>query len=316
MITFILGDIPLLQDRALAKLREDQQGRVPETYFGSEMKAKQLQEACCNLSLLGETSFILLREVERLPRKEQVFLEGFWAEVPAETVLVVMAHKVDRRVKCWQQLVKAAQVISCEAPAPRERRRWLQQECQQRGLQVAPEAFEILIEAAMGDINQALLLLDKIDLYLGEASPVDLECVEACAIGGAPGKIFEWAEAVGAGRWQQAFQLLQILWAHQEAPLALLALLIRHYRLLLKTVENQSLWGRRQELARVLGVPPFAVDRYVQQGRRYQRTMLLHIWDLLQQTDRALKSSPLRKELELEALLLELKKQQKQAGAG
>ncbi len=311
MIYLAVGDIPFLQDRALARIRKEQGGRQPDSFFGPELNVKSLQEVCCNLSLLGDTPFIIVRSAERIAKKSQTLLLDFLPAVPDDVCLVFVAEKIDKRLKFWQRLVKLAELISCEAPPPRERRQWLEKEARRRGLEVAADARSILIEVGQADFSQALLLLDKLAIYLGDSKRVDREAIEACCIGGSPVKIFEWADAVGAADWKKALMILQGLWINQEAPLAVLALLVRHYRILLRAVENRALWGRPQEMARVLGVPPFTVDRYLQQARHYRREDLIGLWQELQSCDRQLKSSPGKKELEVEKLFLNIRRLRK-----
>lgn len=117
-----------------------------------------------------------------------------------------------------------------------------------------------------------------------------------------------WSEAVGAGEWKRAFEILQRLWSHHEEPLAILALLVRHFRILLKARENQALWRNHRDLSRILAVPPFVVEKYCQQARRYTRDQLLALWEELLQTDRELKSSPVPRTLVLEDLVWRLKR--------
>ncbi len=307
MIYLIIGDVPYLKDQALARLKNKFKDREVMSFFGPECKAKQILAECTNLSLLGDSPGVIVRAADRLAKAEQTVLQAELKRLPEDCCLILLADKIDKRLKFWQILSKQAEVISAEAPPAKERRSWLQQDLQGRGLQLAPDAFQTLYELILADFNQSILILEKLALFLGNEKQVSRDTLESCLSGGTPVKIFEWVEAVGAGRWKQAFALLQKLWANQEAPLALLALLLRHFRILLRAVEHSALWGRSGELARVLGVPPFAVDKYVQQARRYDRETLISCWELLFETDRNLKSSPIKKELELEALLWKLR---------
>jgi DNA polymerase-3 subunit delta len=184
----------------------------------------------------------------------------------------------------------------------------LEKDVKRRRFSVTREAFARLAEMALDDFGQVLFVLDKIELYLGDGGPVSAEVIDSCAHGLVSAQVFAWAEAVGAQNWSQAWRLLQSLWAQQESPLPLLALLTRHYRILLKALENQALWRRRGDMARVLGVPPFAVERYLQQARRYGAAQLRSFWTVLMATDRDLKSSPVASERCLEALQMTLKR--------
>lgn len=313
MITLIVGKVAYLQEWALDRIRKQQGSSVPQSFYGPECEAKAIIEALTNGSLFDAAPFIMLRAADRLAKKQQDLLRPQFQNVPKEVSFVILAEQVDRRTKFWQELIKNAKVISADAPSPQQRRSWLQEECQRRGLRFSRDAFQRLVEEGMADFNQALLLLDKLELYLNDQKSVDLETIEICLSGSLAAKVFDWADAMVAGEWPRALGLLQSLWSTGEAPLALLAILIRHFRILLRAIENRSLWTRRSECARVLGVPPFTVDRYLQQARSYQRHQVLALWQDLQAADRRLKSSPLPKEWELEALLWDLRRKRADA---
>jgi len=307
MIYLILGDIPLLRDRHLKKIRDSYPDQDPEQFFGTELKAKTLRQATQNLSLLGGNPFVIVRAADQIGKSERDKLLGIWETVPEEVCLVLVADKADRRQKFWQQLLKVATLLSAEAPSPRERRYWLQQECQHRHLRVDAQAMQLLFEEASTSVPQLLLLLDKLEIFLNGRHEVSAQDVALCQSGGVPAQIFAWTDAVVSGQWERAWSLIQGLWAHQESPLALLALLIRHFRILLKAQESMRAGVHQREMAQILGVPPFAVARYLEQARHYKAGVLHPVWRHLQRTDQSLKSSPVPKQIELEALLWRLR---------
>lgn len=307
MITLILGEVPWLQTEALNRLKQQWVHNDVRVFFGPEACAAEILEACDNLSLFGEASVAVIRHAEGLRKAEQDKLVAALGGISSDVQLVFVADKIDKRLKLWQTLTKRGEVISAEPPPQKMRRDWFVKEAKRRQRRFDRDAFEQLMEVAQVDFTQALLLLDKLGLYLDADKAVSAEAVAACRVGGDVGQIFAWSEAVGAGEWQRSFAILQKLWSQYEEPLALLALLNRHFRILLKAREQISQRGNRGEMARILGVPPFAVDRYCQQARRYSRAQLLTIWQELLQTDRELKSSPVRRELVLEDLVWRLK---------
>jgi len=308
MITLIVGSVPWLQQQSLARLEKEWAGAEWYRFFGADVTANQIWEASTTLSLLGDKVIVLVRGAERLRRPEQEKLLAGLERHPEEAHLVLVADKIDKRLKFWQQLLKRSEFIAADPPPPRELAPWFQKEIKRRGLRFSRAAGNVLVEVAGQDFNQAVLLLEKVQLFLGDAVDVNLELIETCRVGGQAAKIFEWSDAVGAGRWEQSFAILQGLWSAQESPIAMLALLVRHFRILLIALENRDLWRNRSEMARQLGVPPFVVERYCQQAAQYSRGELIAIWHELLETDRALKASPIRKEIVLEELVWRLRR--------
>lgn len=309
MIYLIVGDIPFLQKRALAKLRRSLNDAEPDSFDGGDASAASILDACASLSLLSAQPFVIVRRAEKMPRREQESLLAGLDRIAEEATLVLVAEQIDRRLKLWQRLLKKAELISAEAPPPRDRRAWLAQECRRRRLEVGPDALEFIVQVGLGDLTQAVMLIEKADLYLNERRELSMETIEACASGASPVRIFECAEAIGARDWSRAFSILQSLWTAQESPLAIMALMARHFRILLKALELKHQWNHRQDMARALGVPPFAVSRYLDQAKRYGHEQLTSLWKHFLQTDRALKSSPGKKEWIFESLLWKLRQQ-------
>lgn len=307
MITLIVGNIPFLQDQALRRVKQAWGDCDVRTFFGPEAKAVAIIEACQTLSLLNASSAAVVRHAEGLPKKEQEILLLEIGRLSDEAMLVLMADKIDKRLKFWQTLVKKAQKVSAESPPIKTLRSWFQQEMKRRNLLLDEEAIEQLLAVARENFAQALLLLDRVQLYRLGATAISGSDVAACRVSGEAAQIFAWSDAVAEGQWQRAFAILQGLWSHHEEPLVILALLVRHFRILFKAREHQSLWGRSGELARILAVPPFVVEKYCQQSKRYRRRQLWQVWNELLETDRALKSSPVPRRLILEDLVWRLK---------
>jgi DNA polymerase-3 subunit delta len=78
-----------------------------------------------------------------------------------------------------------------------------------------------------------------------------------------------------------------------EAPVRLLALLTRHFRLLLKAKLLLKKGEGPSGIASALRIPPFVVDQYLMQAQRFTWKQFIRIYQDLFMTDRALKSSPL-----------------------
>lgn len=308
MITLIIGNIPFLQEQALKRLKQTWGDCDIRTFFGPEAKAGEIIEACRTLSLLSESSAAIVRHAEGLPKKEQEILLKEIDRLDDDAKLVLVAEKIDKRLKFWQSCLRKAEVVSTEAPPAKSIRSWLQKEVKRRKMSLDADALEQISAYAQEDFGQALLLLERVQLYRGAEAEIRGMDVTACRVAGEAAQIFAWSDAVGAGEWQRAFAILQVLWAHHEEPLAILALLVRHFRILFKARENEALWGRPAELARVLAVPPFVVEKYCRQSKRYRRRQLWNIWNELLETDRQLKSSPVPRQLVLESLVWRLKK--------
>jgi len=313
VIHLIVGSVPWFQQQALTRLEKEFKGSAWSRFFGADVEARDILDTCSSLSLLGDTTTVLVRGAQHIRKAQQDILLKSLAGLPKEARLIFVADKIDKRLKFWQTLLKQAELISADPPPAKQLHPWFQKEVKHRGLKLTKAAGNSLIEVAGQDFNQAVLLLEKLELFVGDSKDVNLEIIESLRVGGQPAKIFEWAETIGGGQWKKSFSILQTLWTARESPIAIMALLVRHFRILLLACENRASWHDRGGMARRLGVPPFVVDRYCQQASRYSRDQLLSVWNELLKTDRVLKSSPIDKEIILEDLVWRLRRQRLQA---
>jgi DNA polymerase-3 subunit delta len=76
-----------------------------------------------------------------------------------------------------------------------------------------------------------------------------------------------------------------------EAPLKILALLVRHFRQLWKVRELQVQKYPLKEIAKIAGVPFFIVAGLIQQGKNFSRNDFMRAHELFLETDLAMKSS-------------------------
>ena len=176
------------------------------------------------------------------------------------------------------------------------------------------DAVRYLVAEFGTDLRRLLNELEKLSLYSldrlssgGQA--MDLETIATVLGRGKAQSIFKFVDAVGVGNSAQALRQLGRLLEEGEPPLKILALVDRLVGQLRVTREVQagSSGGRGgANLARILGVPPYAVKGLSVAARRFDRAGLAYALSALSETDRILKSSALPARLVLESLTISL----------
>ncbi len=90
-----------------------------------------------------------------------------------------------------------------------------------------------------------------------------------------------------------------------QNEIGVLALTIRHFRILLLCQEALKEGLSQSQIATRVGVHGFFIKEYIEQAKLQDSKQLLQIYDILLDTDRALKSNPLSSHLWLENLVLQ-----------
>lgn len=189
--------------------------------------------------------------------------------LPAGVCVVATAKSLDRRLKATKALLAAATVFEFPLPSPSELPRWVAARAKAAGVRLAGAASKLLIELVGSDPLTLHTELEKLAVYAG-AEPVTPQMVRDVASIAIPhaaeGAIFQLVEAVADGKPAEALTILHDLLSVGEAPLVILSLIGRQYRLIM-TASGLSPGTPRAALARALGIPPFPAQRVHRQAR-------------------------------------------------
>lgn len=309
-VTILVGSDSFLVDRELSVIRRETLGEKDggfdcDRYSAKEHSIQTVLSACNLMPMLSPHRLVILSEGEALKAEALEPLASYFADPNPSTLLVVIAQKIDGRLKAWQVAKKEGFIVDLSPPAPRSIPSWILNEASRRGLKVAPQAVQALSEA-IGPIPSALVSsLDTLEIYAAPRKEISLDDIEK-VVGGFFGKsIFELTDCVGRKDFKKAATLLDDLQQRGEPLQRILFMIIRHYRLLLLAREGIDGGWSERDFAGILGVHPFFVKDYVSQGRLFSPAQLKRIYASLLDTDRSAKSSPLDTRLIVDRFLLQ-----------
>jgi len=146
--------------------------------------------------------------------------------------------------------------------------------------------------------------VEKLLLYAGDAQKITRTMVEACLSRTAEGDVFKLVDAIGGKRPEEAVQRLREMLMVGEAPIQLLVMIGRQFRLLLalKVLLNQG-YSTKKAGAKVK-VHPLVLPKLVKQSRNFTTAQLEEAIMAAAKLDRQLKRSTVNPEMALELLVL------------
>jgi DNA polymerase-3 subunit delta len=148
---------------------------------------------------------------------------------------------------------------------------------------------------------------------VGKRSLIELSDVETSVAETTQRTIFELTDALGERNVHRAVQMLANVIDHGQAPVMILAMIARHFRILLKAKEVAGRISNPAEIARYLGVHPFFAKQYADQANNFSLNELKDNFAKLSECDRELKSSRLSRLRILEHLVMEILHKKKAA---
>lgn len=282
---------PLLVDRAVAALKD---AVVPEALRafnldvmdGKGASSARILGAARTVPMMAERRLVLVREIAAMTAAEMNGLIDYLDDPCPSTVLVATTSKVDRRLKFFAAASKKGLIH--ELSAPRDLAGWVASEAAQRKVAIRPDAVRRLVEAVGADLARLALALDQLALYAGPRA-VAVDDVDDLVADTRERSVFELTDAIGAADRSRALGAVASLVDQRQSPIGVVSMLARHIRQLsLYRAGHRSGMGK-QELARLLAVPPFVVDKLGRQADRFPDAALDRAIAALSLTDRALK---------------------------
>ncbi|GFN22557.1 DNA polymerase III subunit delta [Thermanaeromonas sp. C210] len=288
-VYLLYGEEKYLLAQAVKALKETLLSPEAEPFDYQEFAGEDLVPE--SLSVLASTPPVLGRKRLILIKNARLDGEALVTYLthpsPTACLVLIAPGNIDRKGKVFQLLQKVGRCVDFAPLKPGALARWLAQEARRMGRKIEGPAAMALAQAA-GNLQQGILELAKLDLYLPPGTPITLQEVQALVPAAlASDTIFQMVDALGSGRAEVAIGLCRRLLAAGEAPLGILGMMVRQFRLILQA----HLAGPDSpDLAVALHLPPFVAQKVARQAARFSPEAASEVLELFLQTDVDLKT--------------------------
>ncbi|MFT5442587.1 MAG: DNA polymerase-3 subunit delta [Myxococcota bacterium] len=304
----LAGEEPLLRDDALAAIRKTVLDGTADDFNldrldGRTTSADQLRDSVRALPVMAPHRLVILVEPEAARgaagKKMSTALAELVEEMSnqTETILVVTAAKVDKRLT-WVKSFKApATVVDCAPPkGAKAVATFIVAEAKAQEIEYEAGVPEMLAERIGPQLLMLRQELAKVALLAGTGEIVLREHVSVSTSHIAEDSVWDLMDAIGEGRGALALMLLARMAGKGAPPPVVLASLASHFRKLSRLRSGGSVAG-----------PPFVTKKLQRQARRFTAGRLLTCLEAIHDTDTALKGQgSLTPDLALERLVVGL----------
>jgi DNA polymerase-3 subunit delta len=246
--------------------------------------------------MMAEHRLLVIRNAEELSADQCRGLERIFSDPVETSRLLVIGQKVDMRRKFFRELSRQGRVLEFRPPFDNQVPQWIQRHAKRQGIKIEPPAIQMLSQYVGAKPRELVSEIDKLVSYVGEANPITAAAVEQVAGITRGASVFDLAEAIGAQNGERAHELMSRFLTQGEEPSRAVAMIARHFQLLLKA---RGLIGKslpREEMAAQLGVAPFFLPAYLEQARSRSTPWLWAGLGALKEADWRLKSRGRRQE--------------------
>jgi DNA polymerase-3 subunit delta len=310
-VVVIVGSERALAERAVGALRAFVLGQGPagfndDLFQGQGLSAQSVIGVARTLPMFGARRLVLVRNADAIGSAELELLGAYLQKPSPETLLVMVAEKLDGRSKFAKLARDAGAWFEAEPPRQHEMAQLAEREAQARGHRISGEASAALADALGPDLSALDDALERLSLFVGAGRPIELEHVERCVAHARIESIWTLVDAVGQRDESKALAAASSLLGDREPPLKILALVARQLRSVAKMRDALKSGLGPQEAAQRAGVPPFKARELAQAVRRFDERTLVRAFALIAEADLALKGSKVPGPRVLERTLLAL----------
>ena len=268
--------------------------------FMQNPTAQQIVENCETLPMLGDWRLVIVQGL--------ALLESGKAKDEAQEskTLVFECEAPDKRKKLCQTLMKLPGAVSFDALSDARLTQWMNQTLRPMKKRMDANTCARLAFTSGRDLTMLNGELQKLAAYVGERETITAEDVEQIATHTAECTVFAMVDALVDGQAERAFSLLNVLLEGGEQRIGVLALITRQYRQMLYAKDMQESRTPQAQMAKALGVPPFALSQLTRRAGRRTMAQLKKQLALCVNADFDIKRGAVREEAALDRLMLAL----------
>lgn len=223
---------------------------------------------------------VIIEDLESLKKEDAEELAHYFDNPNPETRLLLLTRKIDKRMALFRILSKLATVHEFKKPYANRVPEFVNQEARTLGLSLEPGTATLLVELAGHDLMSLVSELEKLKLFIHPQTQVRREHVAQLVGAGLVDQIWALGEKVARRDLKSSLDLVRRMLEQGEAPIAVLALLISHFRKVL-LAQDHTLRRLPQALESLLGVPAFVSGQYLNQAKNFSASELKKIFGRL-----------------------------------
>jgi DNA polymerase III subunit delta len=311
-VYFFYGDETFLMEREVKRfiatlVPADVADFNLDILYGTDRKGEEIAAAAQTLPMFAERRLVVVKRSEGLAEADYEVLAAYLKRPSPTTCLLFAGKKPDLRRKFFLDLKKVGELVEFRPPYENQLPAFITAEAAHAGSPIAPEAVELLILLSGSNLQELASQVEKLAAYAGEAKAITLEAVREIASDTRVDTVFDLANALGEKQVGTALRKLQTVLRDGQAPIYVLNMLTRHFRQLWQLRELMARKVPKPEMGRAIGLrSDYFLPGLMKQAGNFTLADFRELFDLLYETDIALKSSRLKPAFILERLFMAL----------
>lgn len=220
------------------------------------------------------------------------------------TVFVFTESEVDKRSKIFKAASAKGCVVDFAVQDENTLKRWVAGMLGRDGKKITENNVQLFLTKTGTDMENIHMELEKLVCYCMDKEVVEAADIEAICTNRVSNHIFDMVDAVADKKTSQALSLYYDLITLKEPPMRILFLIARHCNILLQIKQMKNKGYAAKDMASSVGVPPFAVNKYLGQAQKFKTEVLRSAVEKCVEAEEAVKTGRMNDVMSVELLLL------------
>jgi DNA polymerase-3 subunit delta len=299
---YLLGQIP---DRfKFSVLDENTIDFNLNVFYGGTSDVLTIKEAIETLPVMTAYRLVILKNAEDIKEAGWAEMESIFKNPVLSTVFVICADKVDKRKKSIKLIFDTAVTAEFKKPYENQIPQWINHLAQNNELKFSIDATHRLHRLVGNNLSELENQILKLKSYIGSKTVVELKDINEVVSNSKEESVFDFTRAIGQKDRVSALEQLVQLIDQGQNEVGIVSLLARHMRILLTVRSGLDQGYGGAKLASIAQVPAYFIEGYCDQARVWSVPKIQDALVVLNETDKALKSSPVSSHIWLENMVL------------
>lgn len=220
------------------------------------------------------------------------------------TVFVFTEAEVDKRSKLFKAASANGCVVDFAVQDENTLKRWVAGVLGREGKKITENNVQLFLTKTGTDMENIHMELEKLVCYCMDKEVVEAADIEAICTTRVSNHIFDMLDAVADKKTDKALSLYYDLITLKEPPMRILFLIARHCNILLQIKQMKNKGYAAKDMASSVGVPPFAVNKYLGQAQKFKADVLRSAVEKCVEAEEAVKTGRMNDVMSVELLLL------------
>ncbi len=257
----------LYRDKLKKAILKDDSDMNYSYFEGRDAEPRKIYEAAQTLPFFNDYRLIIIENSGLF--KNQSELGELLDTSPDSTIILFVETEIDKRNKLFKLVRDRGTVSEMNGLDEQNLRLFVASLLEQEGKRISEANIVYLLDKIGTDMVNITNEVEKIISYCIGKAIVTSEDIDAVVTTQITGKIFQMIDAIGGKQANKALAFYYDLLSVREKPLSILFLITRHFNILLQTKDLQALGYNQTSISEMVGVPSFAVNKYLSQTKNF-----------------------------------------------